>query len=79
MSKLFNEKPSQPEISAGGSLIHRYAELALDSEPVHFLRMVPLTNAGCNLKLAEGTDAILELFGQNRHPHVFDPARTSYV
>ncbi len=54
-------------------------ELILDGEPVHFLWVVPLTTPECNLKLAKGTDAILGLFGRNRHPHVFDPGRASYV
>jgi hypothetical protein len=54
-------------------------ELILDGEPVHFLWVVPLTTAECNLKLAKGLNAILGLFGKNRHPHVFDPNRASYV
>jgi hypothetical protein len=55
------------------------AELILDGEPVHFLWVVPLTTPECNLKLVDGFDAILDLFQENRHPHVFDPARGSYV
>jgi hypothetical protein len=54
-------------------------ELKLVGEPVHFLWVVPLTTAECNLKLEKGFDAILELFQRHRHPHVFDPARKSYV
>ena len=54
-------------------------ELILDRDPVHFLWVVPLTTPECSLKLAKGTDAILGLFGKNRHPHVFDPSRASYV
>jgi hypothetical protein len=54
-------------------------ELILDGEPVHFLWVVPLTTPECELKLAKGLNAILALFGQNRHPHVFDPSRASYV
>jgi len=53
--------------------------LILDGEPVHFLWVAPLTTPECNLKLAKGTDAILDLFGRNHHPHVFDPGRASYV
>ena len=54
-------------------------ELILDGEAVHFLWMVPLTTPECNLKLAKGLNSILDLFQRNRHPHVFDPSRTSYV
>ncbi|HTV14301.1 MAG TPA: suppressor of fused domain protein [Acidobacteriaceae bacterium] len=55
------------------------SELSLDGEPVHFLWVVPLTTAECNFKLTNGFNAMLDLFQQNRHPHVFDPHRTSYV
>jgi len=54
-------------------------ELILGGEPVHFLWVVPLTTPECNLKLARGVNAILDLFEQNRHPYVFDPHRASYV
>ncbi|MGA2590050.1 MAG: suppressor of fused domain protein [Bryobacteraceae bacterium] len=54
-------------------------ELILRGDPVHFLWVVPLTTPECNLKLAQGVEAIFELFQQNRHPHVFDPNRASYV
>ncbi|SPE42902.1 conserved hypothetical protein [Candidatus Sulfopaludibacter sp. SbA3] len=54
-------------------------ELILGGEPVHFLWVVPLTTPECELKLAKGVNAILELFGRNHHPHVFDPNRASYV
>jgi len=46
---------------------------------VHFLWVVPLTSPECNLKLEKGVEAILDLFTEKRHPHVFDPARASYV
>ena len=55
------------------------SELKLGDAPVHFLWVVPLTTAECNFKLAKGFDAMLNLFQQNRHPHVFDPHRKSYV
>lgn len=55
------------------------SELNLDGEPVYFLWVVPLTTAECNFKLTRGFDAMLDLFQQNRHPHVFDPHRKSYV
>jgi Suppressor of fused protein (SUFU) len=54
-------------------------ELTLGGDPVHFLWVVPLTTAECNLKLEQGANAILNLFQQHRHPHVFDPHRASYV
>jgi hypothetical protein len=54
-------------------------ELVLDGDPVHFLWVVPLSTPECNLKLAKGFGAILDLFEKNRHPHVFDPNRRSYV
>jgi hypothetical protein len=54
-------------------------ELKLGGEPVHFLWVVPLTTAECNLKLEKGFNAILGLFQQHRHPHVYDPGRKSYV
>jgi hypothetical protein len=54
-------------------------ELVLDGDPVHFLWIVPLTTPECNLKLVEGFEAILDLFQRNRHPHIFNPARSSYV
>jgi hypothetical protein len=54
-------------------------ELILGGDPVHFLWLVPVTTRECDLKLAKGVGALLDLFGQNRHPHVFDPNRKSYV
>jgi Suppressor of fused protein (SUFU) len=54
-------------------------ELILDGDGVHFLWVVPLTTSECNLKLAKGSDAILDMFQKNRHPHVFDPHRKNYV
>jgi len=54
-------------------------ELQTDGQPVHFLWVVPLTTAECNYKLEKGFDAILDLFQQHRHRHVFDPHRRSYV
>jgi hypothetical protein len=54
-------------------------ELTLAGEPVYFLWVVPLTTPESDLKLAQGVDAILDLFQRNRHPHVFDPNRMSYV
>jgi hypothetical protein len=53
--------------------------LQLDGEPVHFLWVVPLTTQECNFKLERGFGAMLDLFQQHRHPHVFEPNRQSYV
>lgn len=54
-------------------------ELKLGGDGVHFLWVVPLTTAECDLKLQKGFTAILDLFEELRHPHVFDPTRKSYV
>ncbi|HLY18803.1 MAG TPA: suppressor of fused domain protein [Bryobacteraceae bacterium] len=54
-------------------------KLILAGDPVHFLWVVPLSMPECDLKLEQGFGAILDLFGKNRHPHVFDPGRRSYV
>lgn len=54
-------------------------ELVLAGDPVDFLWVVPLSTPECNLKLEKGFGAILNLFDKNRHPHVFDPTRKSYV
>jgi hypothetical protein len=54
-------------------------DLVLAGDPVYFLWVVPLSTPECNLKLAKGFGAILDLFQKNQHPHVFDPTRRSYV
>lgn len=53
--------------------------LTLGGDPVEFLWMVPLTGAECEFKLEKGYNALLGLFEEHRHPHVFDPERGSYV
>ena len=55
------------------------SELNLGGDPVHFLWVVPLTTKECNFKLENGFAAILHLFQERRHPHVFDPDRKSYL
>ena len=64
-------------------IVKKDATLPLELQPggegVHFLWMVPLTTPECNLKLERGLAAILDLFEQNRHPHVFDANRAGYV
>ena len=54
-------------------------ELKLKGDPVHFLWVVPLTTAECDYKLEKGLDAMLGRFQENRHPHVYEPTRRSYV
>lgn len=54
-------------------------KLSIAGDPVDFLWVVPLTTAECNLKLEKGVGAILRIFDQHRHPHVFNPDRPSYV
>jgi hypothetical protein len=54
-------------------------ELTLGGDRVHFLWVVPLTTAECNYKLKNGFGAMMQLFGKNKHPLSFDPARKSYV
>jgi hypothetical protein len=54
-------------------------KLSLDGDPVELLWLVPLTQAECDLKLAKGSDAILDLFTEKRHSHIFNPNRASYV
>ena len=53
--------------------------LQLDGRPVHFLWLVPLTTPECNFKLESGFEAMLDLFQQRKHPHIFHPNRPSYV
>ena len=55
------------------------SELQLGDDPVEFLWVVPLTTAECDWKLTKGFDALMELFQERRHPHVYDPNRQSYV
>jgi hypothetical protein len=54
-------------------------ELVIEGDAVEFLWVVPLSSAECRLKLAEGVNAVLELFEKHRHPPIFDPNRPSYV
>ncbi|HKE24764.1 MAG TPA: suppressor of fused domain protein [Bryobacteraceae bacterium] len=54
-------------------------QLMLDGDPDHFLWGVPLSAPECHLKLKRGFNAILDLFENNRHPHIFDPVPKSYV
>lgn len=76
-SKILNTLFFLPPIVAKDQALPEL--LQLDGQPVHLLWVVPLTTPECNYKLARGFDAMLDLFQQHRHPHVFDPNRPSYV
>ncbi len=53
--------------------------LQIGKDPVHLLWVVPLTTAECELKLRDGTNAILDLFERFQHPFILNAARRSYV
>ena len=53
--------------------------LRIDGDPVRFLWLVPITTPECDLKLAKGMEALLDVFDRREHPVVFDPTRRSYV
>jgi hypothetical protein len=54
-------------------------KLSVGGDPVDFLWVVPLSQAECDLKLTKGYNSILDLFNRNRHPHIFNPDRKSYI
>lgn len=54
-------------------------DLILDGDGAEFLWIVPITTTECQLKLKKGSEAVLDLLQQNRHPYIFDPNRGSYV
>jgi hypothetical protein len=54
-------------------------ELEIDGSPVEFLWIVPISQAELELKNDNDTDALLDVFEENRHPWLFDPTRKSYV
>ncbi len=53
--------------------------LQIEKDPVHLLWVVPITSAECELKLREGTNAILDLFDRIQHPLLLNESRRSYV
>jgi len=65
-----------PIVSKDQTLPNRFQ---INGDPVHLLWVVPLSAAECNYKLQNGFDAMLDLFDQNQHPHVFDPKRKTYT
>jgi hypothetical protein len=54
-------------------------DLILNGEAVQFLWVVPISAAECKIKLDKGSNALLDLFQENRHPYIFDPNRKSYA
>jgi hypothetical protein len=54
-------------------------ELEIEGCPVEFLWVVPISKAELELKLEQDTDALLDVFEENKHPWLFDPTRKSYV
>lgn len=54
-------------------------DLVLDGDGVEFVWVVPISAAECQLKLAKGSSALLDLFQENKHPYIYDPSRKSYV
>jgi len=55
------------------------SHLILDGDPVSLLWFIPITSAECEFKLAQGVEALLDVFGQVQHPHVFTGNRRGYV
>ena len=50
--------------------------LKIDGEPVALMWVVPITMSECALVRKDGCcGAILDMFGQQGRPHVFDPSR----
>jgi len=54
-------------------------ELEIDSCPVEFLWVVPISRAELTLKTRDGMNALLDVFANNQHPWIFDPGRQSYI
>lgn len=53
--------------------------LAVDGEPVAMLWPLPISGAECQVKLEQGTSALLALFNAVQLSFVLDPARPSYA
>ena len=56
-----------------------FDELAIDGSPCRFLWVFPITEAETNLKLEQGTEALLALIEEHELSHVLDPARPCLV
>jgi hypothetical protein len=54
-------------------------ELEIEGCAVELLWVVPISAAEHALKRKQGTNALLDLFEQRRHPWLFDPTRQSYL
>lgn len=51
----------------------------VEGEPVSLLWLTFLTDAEYALKKARGENAVLDMFGENRHPVELSRSRRSYV
>lgn len=54
-------------------------KLVLDGDPVELLWVMPITTNEMNVIREQGLDAFLDLLDANRHPHVLNVRRRSYV
>jgi hypothetical protein len=54
-------------------------KVVLDGDPVHFLWLVPITQAELDHKLNQGYHALLDVFDEANHPIVLDRQRASYL
>jgi Suppressor of fused protein (SUFU) len=64
------------------SILEDHRELALTihhGDPVQLLWCVPISSAELEYKLEHGSDALLEVFDEMKHPLVLDVRRKSYV
>ncbi len=54
-------------------------ELKIESDPVHLVRLMPISTAECQLKLDQGVDALYSLLDANNISLVFSSNRKSVV
>lgn len=54
-------------------------KVRIGGDPVHLWWVVPITQAELDLKIREGSEALLDVFDRCRHPLVLDESRKSYV
>ena len=86
-----NGQPAQPMIDGSALTTTLFMPPAFEDEEfmdgitysnktkASFLWVDFLTTPECDYKLQKGGDALLDLFDKNKHPHVLDPYRRSYV
>jgi len=53
--------------------------VTVDSDPVNFLWLVPITRAELDLKLEQGLPALLQRFDEGGLNHVLDEGRASFL